>query len=788
MRAFLANSFTLIGGGILLGLLGLPLTLHAQHFVKTDIVTVGPSSYTGASWIDFNNDDLLDLFINNRTLLRNEGNGTFQQVFTDIGATQALVTGNGNTWADYDNDGDLDVYVCSLQSLLYRNEGEETFTQITDGDIGEGMANRGWSCAWADFDNDGDVDLAITHPAGFVGPATTNHLFTNDGPPNYSFTRVTSGAIVTGQAAYTVGTWSDFDLDGDMDYFVGAGPANGSTARDFLYQNQLTETGTATFARINDGVIATDLQDGQVWNWIDYDNDGDLDAYLTNWGGPAGGIANRLYRNDDGTFNRVTTGAIVQDSDISLSSVWADFDNDGDLDCYVANDQSQPDRYYQNNGAGSFTRVDTMAVAESRTRRGATAGDYDNDGDLDLLAVGPGNGIGLYRNDLAGNNHWLKIKTIGTTSNRSGIGAKVRVKATIGGAVVRQIREVLSQNTFNGQNSLDVHVGLGDAAIVDSLTIEWPSGMVDRYANVAADQFLEAVEGGTIMPVAGEAEAALPQALLLRANYPNPFRTTTTIPYDVPEPASVTLSVFDLLGRQVATLVDAPKPPGTHTALFDATRLPPGVYAYRLRVGAQQQTRRRGRLSHRETHAAAYREVVKGVARSKFDLKKGHTAASRAEVRAADQVESRLGIASIIIRHPRHRQAHPHVGHQRPRILAPEGIVHVGVDDDDGRIVAQVELDVGHKREAFGGPEWDVKLAAELEFLDVQPVLRHDTEGRLRTRRYDTQRGHHQDGDTCFHSTGWRMESRIHRRKYDESITTLPPSPPRQSIFTVCRP
>ena len=568
----------------------LALPLRAQHFVKVTAPTTGPGQYTGASWIDFNNDDLLDLFISNNTLLRNEGDGTFAPVTTAIGTGQTLVTGNGNTWADYDNDGDLDVFVCSRQSFLYRNDGNETFTQINTGAIGDGTS-PGWSCAWADIDNDGDVDLAITHPAGFVGPATTNHLFTNDGPPDYTFTRVTTGAIVTGLAAYTVGTWSDFDLDGDMDYFVGAGPANGTTARDFLYRNQLTETGSATFSRITSGVIATDPQDGQVWNWIDYDNDGDLDAYLTNWGGPNGGMANRLYRNDDGTYNRVSTGAIGQDSQVSLSSVWGDFDNDGDLDCYVANDNNQPDRYYRNNGTGSFTRIDTMGVAESVTRRGATAGDYDNDGDLDLLAVGPGNALGLYRNDFSGNNHWLKVKTIGTTSNRTGIGAKVRAMATIGGSVVWQMREVLSQNAFNGHNSLDVHFGFGDATTIDSLIIEWPSGTVDRYGDVATDQFLQAEEGSSITSVANEEEQTLPEGASLHQNYPNPFRTSTTINYDILETAAVTLTVFDLLGREVKTLVQGQKPPGTHAVTFDATGLTPGVYGYRLQIGDWEQVR-----------------------------------------------------------------------------------------------------------------------------------------------------------------------------------------------------
>jgi hypothetical protein len=385
---------------------------------------------------------------------------------------------------------------------LYRNNGSGVFALVNDSPINQTFANRGWAASWVDLDNDGDLDLAVTHPAGFVPPnntPTTNHLFLNNGPPNYTFTRVTSGPIVTGLSSYTVGTWSDYDNDGDMDFFVGAGPANGTTQPDFLYKNLLVETGIPNnFQRITDAPIATDRNDGQVWNWIDYDNDGDLDAYVTNYGGPTG-LANRLYRNDGGTFTSITTGAIVTDVDVSLGSVWGDFDNDGDLDCYVTND-NQPGRYYSNNGDGTFTSL-TNALTSGPPHRGATAGDYDNDGDMDIYADGPGGNRSLFRNDTVNGNHWLELRLEGVVSNRSAIGAKVRATAQIGGHTVTQLRELSTQNTFNGQNSLIVHFGLGDAATVDRLVIEWPSRIVQTLRNVNANQKLFVQEVSNVPPL-----------------------------------------------------------------------------------------------------------------------------------------------------------------------------------------------------------------------------------------------------------------------------------------------
>jgi len=579
--------------------------VHAQTFTRITDATnpivsdTGPGGYTGASWVDFDGDGDLDLFVGNSKLYRNDGNETFVKVTSSLGSGQGVVTGNGNSWADYDNDGDLDVYISSARSFLYRNDGGGNFTQITDGEIGDGFANRGWSCSWADFNNDGYVDLAITHPAGFVSPAnnpTLNHVYVNEGPPNFTFRRLT-GALSLGFQAYTVGTWSDFDQDGDMDYFIGSGPANGTTARDFLYRNLLTESGSATFERITTGLIATETQDGQVWNWIDFDNDGDLDAYLTNWGGASGGLQNRLYVNDNGVFSRPVVGPISSDRQISLSSVWGDFDNDGDLDCFVANDNNQVDKYYSNNGDGTFSSLTNTNATLSLTHRGASAGDFDDDGDLDLIMVGPGTSMALFRNDTDNGNHWISVQGIGTTSNAVAIGAKVRVKSAFNGGSVWRLREITAQNNFNGQNSLRAHFGLADATVVDSLRVEWPSGIVDILENVTVDQLILVTEGETVTSVDNPGEDTLPDSFELQQNYPNPFNPTTTITYQVAGTEHVVLTVYNMLGEKVATLVDELSAPGRKSVSWDGRDgqgqlVSSGLYIYRLDVGSQALNRK----------------------------------------------------------------------------------------------------------------------------------------------------------------------------------------------------
>ncbi|MCC7140963.1 MAG: VCBS repeat-containing protein [Candidatus Eisenbacteria bacterium] len=546
--------------------------------------------YYGASWIDYDGDGDIDLFVDQDLLYRNDGAGVFTKILTSglgsLKTTTQPFSMEGQSWADVDNDGDLDAFLSGEVGYLYRNAAG-LFTPVQSGAIGTGLDNRGWACTWADYDNDGFVDLMITLPDGFIpGPTSSNHLFHNDGPPNWTFTRVTSEPITSEIAPFTVATWADYDDDGDQDLFIGSGPANGTVIPDYLYRNLLTETGTANFERILDAPIGTDLQDGQVWNWIDYDNDGDLDAYLTNYAGTSGtGMANRLYRHEsDGSFTPITGQPIVLDADPSLASTWGDLDNDGDLDCFVATDGSVRDRIYENNNDGTFTSIFTTPLSGvAFATRSATLGDYDDDGDLDLFVNAPTIRRSLYRNETTGN-HWLKATLVGTVSNRAAIGARVRIKATIWGQPVWQRRDVSAQNQFQGQNDLRQHFGLGDAAVIDSLIVDWPSGRQSILTGVARDQHITLAEPTSASLETTEARQVGRPVLL--GSWPAPFAEGTQVRLRLHSDAPAVLAVHDATGREQRRIV-LTSAAGDQVVTWDGrdargAELPGGVYWLRL--------------------------------------------------------------------------------------------------------------------------------------------------------------------------------------------------------------
>lgn len=472
------------------------VSIQAQPFTK---VTAGPPVTDGGdsrsvNFVDYDNDGDPDLFVANGTkpgvpnfLYRNEGNGSFAKITDGILVTDAFPS-VGTTWGDYDNDGDLDLFVTNWYGQpnnLYANNGDGSFTKITEGTP---VTDLGYSEAatWGDYDNDGDLDLFVTNSARDL----RNALYANDG--NGSFTRIMEGPLATDVLPSRSAHFVDYDNDGDLDLFV----TNEYNQANHFYQNRLTESGHATFAKQTTGPLVEDTLNSNSASWGDYDNDGDLDVFIANAGADE---ANALYiNNGNGTFEAVMDSPVVTDGGSSFGSAWGDYDNDGDLDLFVTNAfrGTTTNFLYANNGDGTFERIrDSPIATDSGWTYGATWADYDNDGDLDLFAakVDSAHNV-LYRNDATHGRHWLLVSLEGTTSNRSAIGATVHVRAGIQGRPIWQMREVTAQSGYTGQN-LRLHFGLDDAVQVDTLAIRWPSGQQQVLTSVRANQRLFIREG-----------------------------------------------------------------------------------------------------------------------------------------------------------------------------------------------------------------------------------------------------------------------------------------------------
>ncbi|MFZ2054567.1 MAG: FG-GAP-like repeat-containing protein [Candidatus Aminicenantales bacterium] len=446
------------------------------------VVTDGADS-TGCAWGDYDNDGDLDLFVSvgsnqNNLLYANNGDGSFTKV-TSSAIVENVGYSGGCAWGDYDNDGELDLFVANVgyNNSLYTNNGDGSFTKVTSGAVVEDWGNS-YGCAWGDYDNDGGLDLFVANAY-----SQNNFLHANNG--DGSFTQVTSGAIVEDGGRSRDCAWGDYDNDGDLDLFV----ANENGQNNFLYANN----GDGSFTKVTSGAVVTDGGYSYGCAWGDYDNDGELDLFVANFG-----QNNFLYTNNgDGSFTKVTSGAVVEDVGNSYGCAWGDYDNDGDLDLFVANIINENNFLYTNNGDGSFTKVTSgVAVTDGGSSDDCAWGDYDNDGDLDLFVS---NGHGLSNDFLYANNGngstWINIKCIGTASNVSAIGTKVKVLAMISGSPVWQLREI--SGGASSQDSLNAEFGLGDAAIVDEIRIEWPSGNVQTLTSIAVNQFLTVTETET---------------------------------------------------------------------------------------------------------------------------------------------------------------------------------------------------------------------------------------------------------------------------------------------------
>ena len=491
---------------------------HAGGIDKRVIPAVVGS---GAAFADYDNDGDLDLYIVNSStkhdtgtgnprnaLYQNNGNSTFTDVTNEAGVGNP-VWGMGAAFADYDNDGDLDLYVANYKAnAFFRNEGSGSFIKFSSKAGSIGHVGFGSAVAWGDYDNDGYLDLYVANyldygklprgdevffPYDWYGQSNVLLLNKGDG----GFIDVTESARVGGGFHLTLGaSFADYDSDGDLDIYL----AN-DTNQNILYRNN--SDGTFTNTNGTDERSHTgDTRGGMGITWGDYDNDGDLDLFVTNWLDEN----NVLYRNNsDGTFTDVSAQSGIFESGLG-KTCWGteffDYDNDGDLDLFIAcghidpatwESSSQSDIFLENNGNGTFTDISESVGIRSvpnGTGRGLAVGDYDNDGDLDLLVVNCGEGAVLFRNDGGNQNNWLKILTIGKTSNRNGIGARIELTA----GKSRQIREVISGSSYLSQSSLEIEFGLGKASVVDQIRILWPSGSKQTLTDINVNQKLVITE------------------------------------------------------------------------------------------------------------------------------------------------------------------------------------------------------------------------------------------------------------------------------------------------------
>jgi hypothetical protein len=560
--------------------------------IDTGVIAVDGGYTQGSSWADYDNDGNIDLLKPNgsffgpnskNSLFHNEGNGTFTKVNTGPVVEDNLgIGGPYSGWGDYDNDGDPDLYIALASggdNRLYRNDGAGQFTRFTSGIIP--TITVGPAVSWVDYDNDSWLDL-------FIGTqiSSTEILFHNNG--DSTFTKVDTGLIVVEKTNTQCVNWADFDNDGDMDVFLAGLNFSSSAEPNRFYVNE----GGGKFTKST--AIPAGSANTPSSAWGDFNNDGYLDLYIIN-----SYKNNTLYLNNgNGSFESRQIDSPESASAFSLGSACGDFDNDGDLDIIVMNERkgiSGPafpnptftdNFFFINNGDATFTQIITDDIITD-SGHSCTTADYDNDGDLDILIVNGSLGAPfqdfLYYND-GNDNNWINITCIGTTSNRTAIGTRICAKATINGKVVSQIREIAQMSGMHSNSSMRVHFGLGDATVIDTLKFRWPSGHVDVLINVETNHFITVEEGEDTVSVNSITEQ-LPEIFKLNQNYPNPFNPVTKIDYSLAKSDFIRLTIYNILGQEIQTLVNKFHLAGNYTVNFNAKNLPSGIYFYKLKIG-----------------------------------------------------------------------------------------------------------------------------------------------------------------------------------------------------------
>jgi hypothetical protein len=499
----------------------------AHSYGDYDVSNIVEGTGAGAMFFDYDGDGQLDIYFVNgawmtnindnrgrelrgklaNALYRNDGDGTFTDVTREAGVGDKQ-SGFGCSAADYDRDGDLDLYVLNYgPNVFYRNNGDGTFTDVSEK---SGLADTRWSLSapWLDYDNDGDLDVYVANylvyddgefrsfyaAAGYPGPLSysgqPDALYRNNG--DGTFTDVTKQAAVhnpNGRAMSAAA--ADIDNDGYLDIFV----AN-DAMENYYYRN----TGKGRF---EDKALLMGLAFGEHGQGVssmgpsigDVDGDGLLDIYV-----PDMGYGSLLMNRTTHFVDQVTVAqlAVMSGQYTGWGGILFDYDNDTDLDLFVSNgnahhEYTEEDVLAANNGKGVFADVAESSgkyFREKHVGRGSTWGDYDNDGDVDILIVNLNAPAKLLRNDGGNRNNWLQVRPLLAGGESDAIGARI----TVASGSTRQVRDVVAVMGYLSQGDPRAHFGLGGAAAADWVEIRWPDRRVQRLEKVAANQLLTVVQ------------------------------------------------------------------------------------------------------------------------------------------------------------------------------------------------------------------------------------------------------------------------------------------------------
>jgi len=573
----------------------LSIKLSAQGFTDINAGLTG-LHFSDVAWGDYDADGDLDALIAGADagsvgvtkLYKNEGNDTF----TEVPGLPIPGTFVGDiAWGDYDSDGDLDILIlgftdASQITKLYKNTGGDNF--VESGIIFPALSDG--SVSFADYNNDGYTDILI---AGFGTTEYVAKIYRNNGDTTFTETSIDLPGTI--KCSYE---WGDYDNDGDLDIFLTGFDFNGNLISK-LYENNGDETFTETLNSFT-GAWLGDAA------WGDYDSDGDLDLLLSGFAFPNNRIAELYSNNGDGTFTELDSTGLIGVS--HSSSIWADYDNDGDLDVFIGGTYEQGGGWIRvtdvfiNNDDSTFTKANFTFTADVFWGESAW-GDYDVDGDMDLICCGHddlgGSNTIIYRNDISTTNTIPDAPTnlfanvvedsVTFSWDPSTDNETPSAGLTYNAYIRNDSGDIIWNSLANTTNGYRYIPAFGNAQQNTNWVIKdlsdgnyfWSVQAIDN--NFAGSHF--AAEQSFLIGPTGIEDLGNPEEFSLLQNYPNPFNPSTNISFTITEAGFTSLKVYDVLGNKVATIINEEKPAGEYEIKFNADGLISGIYFYRLKAG-----------------------------------------------------------------------------------------------------------------------------------------------------------------------------------------------------------